>query len=157
MKGCLLSWIACWRGVSAKIRRGDFKYNNYVNTGTGDGINKVAILDPFATMQDAYTSTPVNVMNEVITVTGVTPNPSAGFPNAVREWCVNTVAIDPYTKSAIVNSEDGVTYRWDFTTNTLAQSLRLTTGRGEAYTPTVIGSDGTVYAINDAILFAIGN
>ncbi len=26
------------------------KYNNYVNTGTGDGINKVAILDPFATM-----------------------------------------------------------------------------------------------------------
>ena len=133
------------------------KYNNYANTGTGDGINKVAILDPFATMQDTYSSTPVNVMNEVITVTGVTPNPSAGFPNAVREWCVNTVTIDPFTKSAIVNSEDGVTYRWDFTTNTLAESLRLTKGRGEAYTPTVIGSDGTVYAINDAILFAIGN
>jgi hypothetical protein len=133
------------------------KYNNYANSGTGDGINKVAILDPFSTMQDAYSSTPVNVMTEVITVTGVTPNPSPAFPHAVREWCVNTVAIDPRTKSAIVNSEDGVTYRWDFTTNTLSQSLRLTSGRGEAYTPTVIGSDGTVYAINDAILFAIGN
>ena len=106
------------------------KYNNYANSGTGDGINKVAILDPFSTMQDAYSSTPVNVMTEVITVTGVTPNPSPAFPHAVREWCVNTVAIDPRTKSAIVNSEDGVTYRWDFTTNTLSQSLRLTSGRG---------------------------
>ena len=133
------------------------KYNNYMKSGTGDGVNKVAILDPFDTMQDPYSSTPVNVMKEVITVTGATPNPSAGFPNAVREWCINTVAIDPQTKSAIVNSEDGMIYRWDFTTNTLIQSLRLTAGRGEAYTPTVIGTDGTVYAINDAILFAIGN
>jgi hypothetical protein len=32
----------------------------------------------------------------------------------------------------------------------------LTTGIGEAYTPTVIGADGTVYAINGAILDAIG-
>jgi hypothetical protein len=133
------------------------KYNNYAKTGSGDGLNKVAILDPFAGMQDAYSSTPVAVMKEIITVTGPTPNPSAGYPNAVREWCINTVAIDPYTKSAIVNSEDGVTYRWDFTTNTLLESLHLTAGRGEAYTPTAIGSDGTVYAINDAILFAIGN
>jgi hypothetical protein len=133
------------------------KYNNYVATGTGDGVNKVAVLDPFASMLDEYATTPVTVMKEVITVTGVTPNPSPGFPNAVREWCINTAAIDPYTKSAIVNSEDGVIYRWDFTTNKLLQSLRLTAGRGEAYTPTVIGVDGTVYAINDAILFAIGN
>ena len=133
------------------------KYNNYAGSGTGNGVNKVAILDPSATMQDEYSTTPVTVMKEVITVTGVTPNPSTGYPNAVREWCVNTVAIDPFTKSAIVNSEDGVTYRWDFTTNTLSQSLRLTSGRGEAYTPTVIGPDGAVYAINNAILFAIGN
>ena len=115
------------------------------------------MLDPFAGMQDEYATTPVTVMKEVITVTGVTADPAAGYPNAVREWCINTAAIDPQTKSALINSEDGVIYRWDFTTNTLRQSLRLTAGRGEAYTPTVIGSDGTVYAINDAILFAIGN
>ena len=133
------------------------KYNNYMKSGTGDGVNKVAILDPLDTMQDPYSSTPVSVMKEIITVTGATPNPSAGFPNAVREWCINTVAVDPQTKSAIVNSEDGMIYRWDFTTNTLIENLRLTAGRGEAYTPTVIGTDGTVYAINDAILFAIGN
>jgi len=133
------------------------KYNNYADSGTGDGVNKVAILDPFASMQDEYATTPVSVMKEVITVTGVTPNPSTGFPNAVREWCINTAAIDPSTKSAIINSEDGVIYSWNFATNSLAESLRLTSGRGEAYTPTVIGADGTVYAINDAILFAIGN
>jgi hypothetical protein len=133
------------------------KYNNYVGAGTGDGINKVAILDPFNTIQDEYSTTPVTVMKEVITVNGPTLNPANGFPNAVREWCINTAAVDPFTKSAIVNSEDGVVYRWDFTTNTLLDKLRLTAGRGEAYTPTVIGPDGTVYAINDAILFAIGN
>jgi hypothetical protein len=35
--------------------------------------------------------------------------------------------------------------------------VALTAGIGEAYTPTVIGVDGTVYAINDAIMFATGN
>jgi hypothetical protein len=33
--------------------------------------------------------------------------------------------------------------------------VNLTSGVGEAYTPTVIGVDGTVYAINNAILFAV--
>ena len=57
----------------------------------------------------------------------------------------------------MANSEDGKLYRWDLTTNTLSQTIVLTGGLGEAYTPTVIGVDGTAYAINDAILFAIGN
>jgi hypothetical protein len=74
----------------------------------------------------------------------------------VREWCINTAAVDPATKSVMVNSEDGKLYRWDLTTNALSQSMQLTNGIGEAYTPTVIGSDGTVYAINGAILDAVG-
>ena len=73
------------------------------------------------------------------------------------EWCINTAAIDPFTKSAIVNSEDGTVYRWDFASNSLSQRVVLTSGRSEAYTPTVIGPDGTSYAVNDAILFAVGN
>ncbi len=133
------------------------KYNNYAGQGTGDGVNKLAVLDPNASQQDEYSATPVQVMREVLTVTGVTSDAQAGFPNAVREWCINSAAIDPVTKSALVNSEDGVTYRWDFTTNTLTQRVRLTSGLGEAYTPTIIGADGTVYAINDATLFAVGN
>jgi hypothetical protein len=133
------------------------KYNNYAGVGTGTGVNRVAVLDPNASMQDEYSTTSVTVMNEVFTVTGVTSDNRSGYPNAVREWCINTAAIDPLTKAAIVNSEDGTVYRWDFTSNTLSQKVKLTGGIGEAYTPTVIGSDGTVYAINDATLFAVGN
>jgi hypothetical protein len=129
------------------------KYNNYAETG-GDGVNKVAVLDPSATQTDAYST--VTVLKEVITVTGVTGDASNGGLPAVREWCINTAAIDPYTKSAIINSEDGTVYRWDFASNSLSQRVVLTSGRGEAYTPTVIGPDGTSYAVNDAILFAVG-
>ena len=129
------------------------KYNNYFGTGSGDGINKVAVLDPNATMADPIVPS-VQVMKEVKTVTGVT---TEGAPPAVKEWCINSAAIDPFTKSAIVNSEDGTVYRWDFTSGTLSQRVVLNPPIGEAYTPTVIGSDGTIFAINDGILYALGN
>lgn len=129
------------------------KYNNYVNIGTGNGINKLAVLDPNATMPDPVIST-TTVMKEVMTVTGVTTD---GAAPAVKEWCINSAAIDPFTKSAIVNSEDGTVYRWDFTTGALSQSLSLNAPIGEAYTPTVVGPNGMVYVVNDAILYAIGN
>jgi len=133
------------------------KYNNYAGINTGDGHNRVAILDPNATESDPVIAT-TQVMQEVITQLGVTPDPNfPGFPGAVREWCINTAVVDPVTKSVIVNSEDGNLYRWDLTSNTLSQVIKLSGGIGEAYTPTLIGADGTVYAINDAILDAIGN
>lgn len=56
-----------------------------------------------------------------------------------------------------VNSEDGKLYRWDLTTNKLSESITLSGAVGEAYTPTPIGADGMVYAINDAVLDAVGN
>ena len=61
-----------------------------------------------------------------------------------------------YATSVIVNSEDGTVYRWDLASNTLAEKIRLNRPRPEAYTPTIIGPDGTVYAINNATLYAIG-
>jgi hypothetical protein len=127
------------------------KYNNYADIGTGNGENKIAILDPNATETDPITG--VTVMNEVLTILGPTPNP----PEGVKEWCINSAAVDIPGKSVLANSEDGNLYRWDLTTNTLSQKVALTAGIGEAYTPTAIGVDGTVYAINDAILFAVGN
>lgn len=127
------------------------KYNNYANVG-GNGQNKIAILDPNATETDPITG--VTVMNEVLTILGPTPNPPLA---GVKEWCINSAAVDVPGKAILANSEDGNLYRWDLTTNTLSQSVMLTSGIGEAYTPTVIGVDGTVYAINDAILFAVGN
>jgi hypothetical protein len=126
-----------------------------VGIGTGNGENRIAILDPNATEKDPITPS-VLVMNEVITILGPTPDPQQGFPDAVYEWCINTAAVDPFTKSILANSEDGNLYRWDLTSNTLTQKIKLSTGIGEAYTPTLIGSDGTAYAINDAVLDAIG-
>jgi hypothetical protein len=133
------------------------KYNNYAGIGTGDGHNRIAILDPNATEKDPVISA-TRVMKEVITILGVTPDPEfPNYPGAVREWCINTAAVDPFTKSILANSEDGKLYRWDLTSNSFTEVIELSSGIGEAYTPTVIGSDGTAYAINDAILDAIGH
>lgn len=126
------------------------KYNDYKEAG-GTGVNRMAILDPTATQTDPITG--LTVMREVLTIAGVTPDPTLPF---VREWCVNTAAVDPYTKSVLVNSEDGTLYRWDLTTNTFSQRIDLqATGTQEAYTPTAIGPDGAVYAINKAVLFSV--
>jgi hypothetical protein len=132
------------------------KYNNYAGVGSGDGVNKIAVLDPNTSMIDPVTG--ATVMDEVLTIAGVTPDLGAigSFPNAVREWCINTAVVDPLRRSALVNSEDGALYRWDFVTNTFSESIQLTAGIGEAYTPTMIAPDGTVFAINNATLFAVG-
>jgi hypothetical protein len=129
------------------------KYNHYAVFG--DGVNKLAVLDPGATMTDPISG--ATVMKEILTVAGPTHDDDyPGLPDAVREWCVNTVAVDPFTKSAIVHSEDGKIYRWNFSDNTLVEALQLTDGIGEAYTPSVIGVDGTVYVTANATLFAVG-
>ena len=133
------------------------KYNNYAFINRGDGNNRVAILDPNDTQPDpVFPST--RVMKEVLTILGPTPDANAVpfFPGTVREWCINTAAVDPHTKSVLVNSEDGYLYRWDLTTNTLSEKMKLSPGIGEAYTPTLIGPDGTIYAINQAVLNAVG-
>jgi hypothetical protein len=141
------------------------KYNNYAGTSAelpdaGNGVNKIAILDPNATQVESHASSNgLLVMREVMTIAAPTPDPTfiiQGFPNAVREWCINAAVVDPATKSVLANSEDGKLYRWNLTNNTFTNPMTLTSGIGEAYTPTLIGADGTIYAINNAILFAVG-
>ncbi len=127
------------------------KYNNYAGIGTGDGANRLAIVDPGASQVDPISGLPI--MKEVLTVLG--PTFESGTSGPVREWCINTAAVDPLTRSVLVNSEDGVLYRWSLATNTLSQRIQLTAGLGEAYTPTAIGADGAVYAIQDSVLFSI--
>jgi hypothetical protein len=128
------------------------KYNFYAGLG-GNGENKIAILDPFASQFDTFSG--VNVMKEVETALGATPDPDAG-PNAVKEWCINTAVVDTFTHSVLAGAEDGKLYRWNLATNSFSETLVLTPGLGEAYTPTVAGPDGQVYAINNATLFAVG-
>jgi hypothetical protein len=130
------------------------KYNNYFGLGRhGDGHNQVAVLDPRSGQKDPYAS--VRVMKAVQTI--LSPVHFPGKPAGARyEWCINSAAVDPADSSVIVNSEAGIVYRWDLARNTLAGKIRLNRPRPESYTPTIIGPDGTVYAINSATLYAIG-
>jgi hypothetical protein len=129
------------------------KYNNYYGAGSGDGLNRMAVLDPFASQPDAYGGA-ATVMREILTIVGPTPDP--GTIGGRREWCVNTAVVDPVTRAAYVNSEDGRAYKWDFATNTLSESAVMNSGVGQAYTATAMGPDGVVYAINNAQIHAIG-
>jgi hypothetical protein len=128
------------------------KYNNYAGAGTGNGLNRMAVLDPMTAQTDPISG--VQTMKEILTILG--PTADGDHPGGVREWCVNTAAFDPTTRSMLVNNEDGFIYRWDLSTNTLSQSLRFNNGIGQSYTPTAVGPDGTVFAINNAVLFAVG-
>ena len=130
------------------------KYNNYLGIGPhGNGHNEVAVLDPRSSQKDPYAN--ARVMKAVQTI--LSPVHFPGAPAGARyEWCINSAVVDPADDSVIVNSEDGTLYRWDLARNTLAEKIRLNRPRPEAYTPTIIGPDGTVYAINNATLYAVG-
>jgi hypothetical protein len=127
------------------------KYNNYIGAGTGDGLNRMAVLDPKTSQADPVVPA-VQVMREVFTILAPTQD---GNTTGRKEWCINTMASDPARKSVLANNEDGILYRWDLTTNTLSQALQLNSGLGQAYTPTVVGADGAVLAISNAILYSI--
>ncbi len=128
------------------------KYNNYWAAGTGDGLNRLAVLDPSGTQADLIRPS-VQVMREVITILG--PTRDGNSANSRREWCINTMAADPQRRSVLANNEDGVLYRWDLATNTLNESIRLNSGLGQAYTPTLVGADGAIFAISNATLYSI--
>jgi hypothetical protein len=139
------------------------KYNNYANAGndSGDGVNRIALLDPNATQVDAHSSSNgMLIMREVLTVIGPTAdkeNRGPSLPHAVREWCINTPAVNPATNSVFVPSEDGHVYRWNLVSNSLTQFLQLNVGVGLPYVPTTIGPDGTVFTLNGGTLSAAGS
>jgi hypothetical protein len=130
------------------------KYNNYYHIGPhGNGHNEIAVLDPRSSQKDPYSKARVMKAVETILSPVHEPGEKAG---ARYEWCINSAVVDPADDSVIANNEDGILYRWDLATNTLAEKIRLNAPRPEAYTPTIIGPDGTVYAINNATLYAVG-
>jgi hypothetical protein len=137
------------------------KYNNYAGNTDGDGINRIALLDPNATQVDPHpTAEGLVEMREMMTVIGCTPDSEYQgtiYPYAVREWCINTAGVDPATKSIFAPSEDGRIYRWNLASNSITETLTLGSGIGEPYVPTVIAPDGTVYTLNGGTLFALGS
>ena len=146
------SMVPSYHGTSTYLLM--TKYNNYYQTG-GQGQNMIAILDPNAPTIDNQRNNGSGaiIMQTVLTQLGPTPNPNAP---GVYEWCDNNAVVDPATDSILVTSEDGNLYRWNLATGTITQSISLGSGLGEAYTSTLIGPDGTVYATNNGILSGIG-
>ena len=135
------------------------KYNYYAGYDNGNGVNKIAILDPYATMPDPNQGdSQALVMKEIMTATSPTEDSGniGSYPDATREWCTNGTVVDPATDSIFINNEDGYDYRWNLGTNTLTQAVDLTPGYGEPYTPTSIGPNGVVYALNGGTIFALG-
>jgi hypothetical protein len=145
-----VSMIPSYAGPSTYLLAS--KYNNYGGVGSGDGRNRIAVLDPNQTQPDAIAGIPV--MREILVKLGPTPDP--GWPGGVKEWCINTAAVDPVCNSILVISEDGKLYRWHLPSDQFVESIVLTSGIAESYTPTALGPDGAVYAINNAVLFSIG-
>ena len=127
------------------------KYNNY--GPRGNGRMELALLDPHAAQHDRFSR--VQVLREVRIV--VSPLHPPHEPRSVRyEWCINSIAVDPATGVAIANNEDGHVYRWDLSSGKLTDNIRLNKPRGQAYTSTLIGPDGTSYAIENGTLYAVG-
>jgi len=125
------------------------KYNDY-----GNRIHRIAVLDPNAQQIDPHPSAlGLREMREVLTAIGCTPDSSSGA--TVREWCVNTAAVNPPTSSVFCPNEDGRLYRWDLRANSFTENLRLGNPVGDPYVPTVIGLDGTIFALNGNKLFAV--
>jgi hypothetical protein len=129
------------------------KYDNYIIGSQGNGHNEVAVLDPGVSQKDPFSD--VKTMKVVESV--LSPDHEPGTPAGARyEWCINSAVVDSADDSVFVNSEEGMLYRWDLATNTLAEKIHLNAPRGESYTPTMLGPDGTVYSINDGYLYAVG-
>ena len=76
-------------------------------------MNKLAILDPNATRSTPARGDDRHEGGADDRRADARPGVHAAHPGAVREWCINTAAVDPATDSVLANSEDGKLYRWD--------------------------------------------
>ena len=151
------SVVTGYTGTSAYLLLSN--YNDYVGQVDGQGLNKVALLDPTATETDPHSSSNgLSVMREILTTTGPTPdaaNQNSTFPSAVLPWLGSAFAVNAPTKSVVLPSSDGNLYRWNLSNNSLSQFLNLGAAGGQQNVPTVIGPDGSIYTISGSTLASV--
>ncbi len=145
------SAIPSYHGTSAYLLM--TKDNNYRGIGTGDGRNRIAIVDPASASADPVLPA-VPVMRSVEALLDPTPVPGAA--GATYAWCVNSAVVDTASGTVFAGSEDGMLYRWDLAANALTQSVQLTQPGPQAYAPSVVGPNGLIFAIANGTLYAAG-
>ena len=95
------SMVSSYTGSSTYLLLSN--YNDYVGQVDGQGVNKVALLDPTATETDSHSSSNgLTVMREVLNIAGPTPdaaNQNSSFPSAVLPWLGNAFAVNAATKT----------------------------------------------------------
>ena len=102
------------------------KYNNYAGAGSGDGRNRMAILDPNDTQGD-----PVKPASTVMKEVDHDPRADARRRRPgrrVRSGASTPAAVDPFTRSVLVNNEDGILYRWDLPSNSFSERIAMNAG-----------------------------
>ncbi|HEX3121610.1 MAG TPA: Ig-like domain-containing protein, partial [Candidatus Acidoferrum sp.] len=151
------SMVSSYTGSSTYLLLSN--YNDYVGQVDGQGVNKVALLDPTATETESHSSSNgLTVMREVLNIAGPTPdaaNQNTTFPSAVLPWLGNAFAVNASTKTVILPSSDGNLYRWNVSTNSISQFLSLGAAGGSQNVPTVIGPDGATYTMNGSTLVSV--
>ena len=102
---------------------------------------------PVETLEDAVYKSSLVAGNEAIK----RGNPLVTIPTTVAMYALFGVVAFQLAKQSTVVKEKLKTVGID-----LAEQIHLNSPRPEAYTPTLIGPDGTVYAINNSTLYAVG-
>jgi hypothetical protein len=101
-------------------------------------------------LTDAVSGTPAWVSHNTAS------SPAIGPDGDVKQRCLNTIAVDPLTRSILINNEDGLLLCRDLPSCQFVESIALTGDLAASYTPIAIGPDGAIHAINNAVLFSIG-
>jgi hypothetical protein len=127
--------------------------NNARGLGTGDGQNRLVILDPSAAGPDPVLPG-VGAMRAVQSL--LNPSVVPGTAADTYAWCVNSAVVDAASGSVFAASEDGRLYRWDLASNSFVQSVVLGGPGAQADAPAVVGPNGLVFAIANGTLYAAG-
>ena len=121
------------------------KYNNYIEFGNGHEQG----CDPRSQCHGGRSDHRHTVMNEVITILGPTPIPAVVTGSGASTRPRSTPSTSVHLSTArTVTSTDGTSLP-----TRSPPAFPMANATGEAYTPTVVGPDGAVYAINNAELY----